>query len=256
MMIQGEKKRVAAIRYFIDARVHACYSVSVRNSPVDFGALKEARIESSFRPEISHSEAGKEGKTMPRIPLLSPEGDLTLEQRRAAKAILERRGEQRIPGPYRFFLHCPELAEILDPVGELLRLKSGFPLRLSELAILITARTWDCDYVFQAHAPHALKGGLTQSVIDALARGERPAFDRSDEEVFYDYCTELFERHAVSDKSYARAFELFGIPGVVELTALIGYFSMVAMTLLAHDMPLPAGVRPPLARPKKSSQSM
>ena len=131
---------------------------------------------------------------------------------------------------------------------ETLRLKSTFPLRLSEFAILLTARQWDCDYVFSSHTAHALKGGLTQAVIDALARNERPVFQRADEEALYDYCTELFEQHAVSDRSYARALEVFGVPGVVELTALIGYYGMVAMTVLAHEMPLPDGAKPPLTQ--------
>ncbi len=184
---------------------------------------------------------------MARIPLLSPESDLNPDQRRVLDAILGKRGG-RIPGPFRFSLHCPALTEVWHPLGETLRLKSTFPLRLSEFAILITAREWDCDYVFQAHAPHALKGGLDQKVIDALARDERPVFSQADEEAIYEYCTELFRKHAVSDRNYARALELFGVPGVVELTALIGYYGMVAMTVLAHEMPLPAGVKPPLAR--------
>ena len=65
-----------------------------------------------------------------------------------------------------------------------------------------------------------------------------------------DYLMELYEKHAISDKTHARAKELFGVPGIVELTALSGYYGMVAMTLLAHEMPLPEGVKPPL-EPRK-----
>ena len=184
---------------------------------------------------------------MPRIPLLSPESDLSPEQKRVVDGILGKRGG-RIPGPYRLSLHCPELTEVWHPLGEALRLRSCFPLRLSEFAILITARSWDCDYIFVAHAKFALEGGLSQSVIDALAKNERPKFEKEDEEALYDYCTQLFERHAVSEEAYARATRLFGTPAVVELTALIGYYGMVAMTLLAHEMPLPEGARPPLSK--------
>ena len=184
---------------------------------------------------------------MPRIPLLSPESDLTPEQSRVVEGILGKRGG-RIPGPYRFSLHCPELTEVWHPLGEILRLKSTLPMRLSEFAILIAARAWDCDYVFQAHAKHAAQGGLAPSVIDALARNERPVFDKEDEEALYDYCTELFKKHVITDKSYARAKGIFGVPGVVELTALIGYYGMVAMTILAHEMPLPDGAKPLLSK--------
>jgi 4-carboxymuconolactone decarboxylase len=184
---------------------------------------------------------------MPRIPIITLESDLDAEQQRVLEGLLGRRGG-RIPGPYRFTLHCPEVTELMHPFGEMLRMRSSFPLRLSELVIITTARMWDCDYVFQAHAPNGIKNGLPQSVVDALARNERPVFEAEDEEAIYDYLTELFEKHAISDATHARAKALFGVPGIVELTALSGYYGMVAMQLLAHEMPLPDGVKPQLTR--------
>lgn len=184
---------------------------------------------------------------MARIPLIEADGDLTPEQSRVVQNLLGRRGG-RIPGPFRLALHCPELTEAWHPLGEVLRLKSSFPLRLSEFAILITARAWDCDYVFNAHVPHALGDGLSQSVVDALARGDRPVFDKADEETLYDYCTHLFTNHAIGENTYTRARETFGTPRIVELTALIGYYGMVAMTLLAHEMPLPKDAQYRLAK--------
>jgi len=77
--------------------------------------------------------------------------------------------------------------------------------------------------------------------VDAVAKGERPPLEKPDEIAIHDYCSELFAKHSISDESYSRAHELFGTAGVVELTALIGYYSMVALTLLAHQMPLPEG---------------
>jgi 4-carboxymuconolactone decarboxylase len=145
-------------------------------------------------------------------------------------------------------LHCPEITEVWHPLGEMLRLKSSFPLRLSEFTILLAARGMDCDYVFNAHMGIAVKNGLPQAVVDAMAKRERPGFVNADEEAVYDYCTELTEKKFVSDKTYARALELFGAPGVVELTALLGYYTMVAMTVIAHEMPLPAGAPPPLTK--------
>ncbi len=184
---------------------------------------------------------------MPRIPLITPASELTSKQRSVVDAILGKRGGT-IPGPYRLSLHCPELTEVWHPLGETLRLKSSFELRLSEFTILLAARGMDCDYVFNAHAAHALKGGIAQSVIDAVASNERPVFTRPDEEALYDYCMELVTNRAISGKTYARALELFGVPGVVEITALLGYYTMVAMTLIAHEMPLPQGAAPPLAK--------
>jgi len=183
---------------------------------------------------------------MPRIPLVTEKSDLTPDQRRVVDGILGRRGG-RIPGPYRFSLHCPAITEVWHPLGEVLRLKSGFPLRLSELAIVMAARCMDCDYVFNAHAPIALENGLAQAVVDALAAGRRPVFDKPDEEALHDFCVELAGNHKVSDATYARAKEQFGVPGVVELTALFGYYTMVAMTIIAHEMPVQENARYRLA---------
>jgi 4-carboxymuconolactone decarboxylase len=186
---------------------------------------------------------------MARIPIITPESDLNAEQKRVLEGLLGRRGG-RIPGPYRFTLHCPEITELMHPFGEALRMRSAFSLRLSELIISVTARMWDCDYVFHAHAPNGVTNGLPQSVVDAMQRGERPKFEKEDEEAIYDYLTELLEKHAVSEKSHARAKALFGVPGIVEMTALSGYYGMVSMQLLAHEMPLPEGVAPML-KPRK-----
>jgi 4-carboxymuconolactone decarboxylase len=175
---------------------------------------------------------------MARIPILDEKSDFNPIQRRVVDGILGRRGG-RIPGPYRLSLHAPEVTEVWHPLGEKLRLNSCFPLRLSEFAIIVTARAWDCDYVFHAHKKIATDNGLPQSIVDALVRNERPKFDKTDEEAIYDYGIELFRNHAISDKSYERAKEIFGIPAVVELACLMGYYGMVAMTLLAHEMPVP-----------------
>ena len=114
---------------------------------------------------------------MARIPFVSETGELSAEQRRVLDVILGRRGG-RIPGPFRFALHCPAITEVWHPLGEMLRMKSGFPLRLSELGILMAARAMDCEYVFNAHASTAIEAGLARSVVDALAAGKRPAFDK------------------------------------------------------------------------------
>ena len=184
---------------------------------------------------------------MPRIPIIAPESDLDAEQKRVLEGLLGRRGG-RIPGPYRFTLHNPAVTEFMHPFGELLRLRSNFPLRLSELAIIVTARMWDCDYVFHSHAPNGIRNGLPESVVESLKKNERPAFEQEDEAAIYDYLTELFRNHSISDKTHERAKKLFGVPAIVELTALSGYYGMVAMQLLAHEMPLPDGATPPLKK--------
>jgi 4-carboxymuconolactone decarboxylase len=182
---------------------------------------------------------------VPRIPLF-PTEDMNAEQRRVYDTMV---GGPRgvIVGPFRAALHNPELADKWQQFGALLRFGTSLPKRLSELVILTTGRFWDCQVEWYSHEPAARKSGLSGEVIDAIKIDQRPAFVHADEEAVYDFCLDLCRSHRVSDQHYQRALALFGVKGIVELTALIGYYSMVVMTLNAHDIPLPAGAAPPLA---------
>lgn len=181
---------------------------------------------------------------MPRIPLAAPE-TLNAEQRAVYDRIASgpRAG---VRGPFLALLHQPALADAWQQLGEVLRYRTSFPPRLSELAILVTARHMDCQYEWVAHEPHAAKGGLAAAAIAAIKAGRRPDLGAADERAVYDFAVELNERHAVTPETYQRALDQFGTVGVVELTALVGYYTMVALTLNGHELPLPAGTAPPL----------
>jgi 4-carboxymuconolactone decarboxylase len=182
---------------------------------------------------------------MARIPLPTPQ-TLTPEQRRVYDAIVSGpRGELR--GPLRAALHRPELADKWQQLGELLRYRTSLPPRLSELAILVTARHCDCQLEWLIHAEMARKAGLGDEVIENI-RTRRPIerIDPAERDV-YAYAEELNRTNTVGEETHRRIRERFGTVGVVELTALIGYYTMVAMTLNAHDIPLPDGAAPPLA---------
>lgn len=182
---------------------------------------------------------------MARIPLPTPE-TMTPEQRRVYDAVVSGpRGELR--GPLRAALHRPELADKWQQFGELLRYRTSLPPALSELAILVTARHCNCQVEWYIHEQMAVKAGLPADVIAALRRGERPATADPDMTAIHDYARDLNETNDVGDDVYRRALDRFGVVGVVELTALVGYYTMVAMTLNAHRIPLPDGAAPPLA---------
>lgn len=181
---------------------------------------------------------------MARIPLF-PLDNMSDAQRRVYDAVVSGpRG--RVVGPLRAALHQPELADKWQQLGEILRYRTSLPPRLSELAILVTARHWSSQVEWEQHQPAALKGGLSPAITDAIRDAQCPAFVNADEEAVYDYCLELHQRKKVSEKVYQQTIEFIGVLGVVELTALIGYYTMVAMTLIAHDIPLPEGARPML----------
>ena len=181
---------------------------------------------------------------MPRIPLF-PSDDMSPEQRRVHDAVVAGpRGELR--GPLRAVLHRPELADKMQQLGELLRYRTSLPPHLKELAILVTGRHCHAQLEWHIHEQMAVKAGLSPDVIADVHAGRRPRALDADGLAIYDYAEELNRRKTVGETNYRRVLERWQAVGVVELTALIGYYTMVAMTLNCHDIPLPEGVPPPL----------
>lgn len=148
-------------------------------------------------------------------------------------------------GPLRAALHNAELADRWQRFGQLLRYETSLAPRHSELAILVTARAWDCPFEWLQHEPVARASGVPDDIIEAIRQGRPPAFERRDDAAIHAYARELHRDHHVSDAVYAEALALVGTVGVVELTALIGYYTLVAMTLNAHAFDLPAGSADP-----------
>jgi 4-carboxymuconolactone decarboxylase len=181
---------------------------------------------------------------LPRIPLPSAE-TMTPEQRRVYDAVVSGpRGE--LKGPLRAALHRPELADKWQQLGELLRYRTSLPPRLSELSILVTARHCSCAVEWIIHEDMAVKAGLARAVIEDIRIGKRPAAD-ADALAIYDFADELNRCKNVGDENYRRVLDRWDVVGVVELTALIGYYTMVAMTLNAHEIPPPDNANPPFA---------
>ncbi len=186
-----------------------------------------------------------------RFPTLKPE-DMTPAQRQVAEAIMA--GPRKsMGGPFNAWLRSPALADKLQQVGEQVRFHSSLAPRLSEFAILITAREWDADYEWYAHYPLAMKAGLAPKVAADLATSRRPRAMAADEAAVYDLMAELRRTHRVSDSTYARAQKILGDQGVVDLVALSGYYDLVSMTLNTAQvsppepgpLPLPAKTRTP-----------
>jgi 4-carboxymuconolactone decarboxylase len=181
---------------------------------------------------------------MTRTPFLTPE-QMDSEQRRVYDDIVRSRGTW-LNGPYAPLLHSPELADKAQKLGELVRYRTSLEPRLSELAIIITARHWDCQFEWLQHEKIACKQGIARSVCEAIANGTRPELADEKEIVIYDFSCQLLGTHFVDESTYVKARALFGVKGVVELTSVIGYYTMIALTLNAHEVPLPAGAVPPL----------
>ena len=185
---------------------------------------------------------------MPRITLPAPETMSPEQLRVYDKIVCGPRG--RIQGPLRAVLHNAELADRWQSLGALLRYDTSLPPRLSELAILITGRACQSPFEWYAHRKEAEKIGIEAEIIEALLAGATPAGLSEDESAVVQFTQELNRFKSVSDATYASALKRLGERAVVELTALVGYYTMVAMTLNAHEIPLPEDVAPAFRLPQ------
>jgi len=148
------------------------------------------------------------------------------------KAIAEFEAARKAPisGPWIPLMRSPELMTTTRLMGDYVRYKLSIGPRLTEFSILVVGRLWAQDFEWSIHGPLALKAGISQDVIDALADGRRPTGMSPDEEICYDFTMELQQNKRVSDATYARAVKRFGENGVIDLVGLNGYYTMLAMT--------------------------
>jgi 4-carboxymuconolactone decarboxylase len=173
------------------------------------------------------------------------ESDMTTAQRAASDAIIAGpRGA--VYGPFIPLLRSPELMEAAQRMGEYLRYRSAIGVRLSELAILVTAREWNQQVEWAIHAPIAGQVGIPAEVIAAIARRERPPSMLVDEAVVHDFCVELHRDKRVSDRVYADALALFGEHGVVDLMGINGYYTFLAMVMNTAQTDVPSSSAAPL----------
>ena len=149
-------------------------------------------------------------------------------------------------GPYNVLLRSPELGNLAQQFGAHTRFNSSLPLALNELAILLVARFWTCQFVWWAHRRIACEAGLDETLIQAIASGKRPQNLPVDIAAVYDFCDELLKTRAVSDGSYAAAVKLFGEGGVVDIMGTMSYYTLVSMSLNVDQYPLPDDVIPEL----------
>jgi 4-carboxymuconolactone decarboxylase len=148
--------------------------------------------------------------------------------------------------PYRAYIRNPELAPRLSALSDYLRWNSSLPPRLSEFAILLTARQWTAQYEWFAHYPLALKAGLDAKILGDVSAGRRPDNMRDDEAALYDFVTALYRDKKVTDPVYKAAVDKFGERGVMDIIGIIGYYDLVSMTLITMQAGAPNDSVPPL----------
>ncbi|MYM29997.1 carboxymuconolactone decarboxylase family protein [Duganella sp. CY15W] len=174
-----------------------------------------------------------------------PFAQMSASQQVAAQAVIDGpRGA--LYGPFVPLIRSPELMSAAQRMGEYLRYRSAIGTRLTELAILVTARHWSQQVEWAIHAPIARDYGVTAEVIAAIAARQRPAAMLADETLVYDFCMQLHQRQRVDDATYAAALAAFGEQGVVDLMGINGYYTLLAMVMNAAQTAAPASSAAPL----------
>ena len=185
---------------------------------------------------------------LPRVSILA-EDKLTPAQRALLDSIRSgpRGGSTTIRGPFAVFLHAPAFGELAQQLGGHCRFKTAVAPRLSEFAILATAKLWRAQYEWFAHVPQAERAGVKTQTIRDLHQGRVPKSAPKDERAIYDFIQELYKTRRVSDKTFARVRAILGETATVEFVGILGYYVLISMILNVFRMPPPAGEPLPFA---------
>lgn len=190
------------------------------------------------KPEVSEVAAGR---------ISVPSLDAMSEEQRAVYNDIVSGPRGTIVGPFLTVLHNPVLADRWQRLGQVLRFETSLPRHLNELAILVIARRWNCALEWSIHAPDAERAGLKPELVESIRVGRPPDFgeDAAAREI-YEFAWQLLQKGDVDDEIHAAIVARWGEVGAVELSSVVGYYSMVAMTLNVHRVPLPDGYGNPL----------
>src|SRR5258708_23381544 len=174
----------------------------------------------------------------------------------AQRALLEsmragpRGGRVQLRGPFGVYMLAPKYGELTQQLGAYVRFDTAVEPRLSEFAILCTARMWRAQYEWHAHAPIAEKAGVKAQTIRDIKAGRAPKKAAKDERAIFDFVQELYKKRRVSERNYKRLNGFLGDRGIVELIGILGYYTGVSMLLNVFNVPLRDGAAPYFSEPK------
>lgn len=179
-----------------------------------------------------------------RYPPIAPE-NWTDEQKRYAQPMLDGPRKAMI-SPFVPLMRSPKLMDLAQATGAYLRYNSAIGTRLTELAILVTARHWDQPVEWAIHAPIAQQNGINEAVISALRQNKKPEFQKDDEALVYDCAVQLLESRRLDDATHDRAQVAFGEQGVIDLLGVIGYYSLLSVVMNGAQTAVPGTTALPL----------
>ena len=141
-----------------------------------------------------------------------------------------------VRGPLAVWLNRPNLADAAQTLGQYCRYDCSLPKKLRELAILTTARIWDAEFEWTAHVDHAREAGLSEDIIYALRNDLDVPLKTDAETVVYLVTRTLNTTRALPDDLYQKAYAILERDQLVDLIGLLGYYSLISMTIKAFEV--------------------
>tara|TARA_E500000331_G_scaffold358644_1_gene428366 strand:- start:18177 stop:18776 length:600 start_codon:yes stop_codon:yes gene_type:complete len=162
---------------------------------------------------------------------------LNIDQKKIIKKIISGpRG--KVPSPIYKWLIRPELADRAQLLGESLRYDNSLKPEFIEIIILLVARHWDAKYEWEFHKIIALDLGISENFIDSIKRYQEPDFSSDHEKCIYEFTNSLLERKLIEDDLYEKSINYFRDEGLVEIVTLVGYYSLISMTINVFEIPV------------------
>ena len=171
---------------------------------------------------------------MARIATITKKEELAPQGQKVFNAIAQSRGV--VGGPWLALLHSPELAQRTMHLGSYVRFESTLDHKLVEFTALVTARELDCKHEWAAHVDHGQKAGISLATVRAVYEKKGVETFSSEDAQIVSFVREMVHSHRVSEPTFQAIYGRFGERGMVELTATVGYYAMVACTLNTFDV--------------------
>jgi len=170
---------------------------------------------------------------MARLALITSKDQVAAKDHAVVDSIVKSRGA--LHGPFTVFLHCPELAGRLAHLGAFVRFEGSLDKRVRVLAAMTVARELDAVYVWCAQTAGARRLDVPESTIAAVREKHSRGIPPEDAQIV-EFTRQLIRKHRVDDASVKALQARFGNEGFIELTGVIGYYSMLAMTVNACEL--------------------
>ena len=172
---------------------------------------------------------------MPRLPLPADSDAFAEGTRRAVKHILETRGGS-IPAPSGMLTYAEDAGALLSDLVEHLRYHTSLTDPETELAICVSARASNSDYIWNAHTRLGLEAGTREEALQVVDTHGPADGLTADEALIIRFGRELLEQPAVSDATFDAVRARYGERGLMDIVAVMSVYTMNANILRVVDV--------------------